>query len=184
MGKNNRQDIDVLRAIKALDEELRARGENFTLYTCGGAALIFLGYTGRKTEDIDLIHSDLDPALEEAAVKVAKKLGYEKTWLNNDVHDLGRRLGRGWKKTCTALYEGEGVTLMSISRRDLIHSKFHATVNRKGADIGDLLFLKPNLQELEGARDYAMEQGEADGVETYEVWVRFWFDDIKKELGL
>lgn len=184
MGKNSRQDIDVLKAIRALDEELAAIGESFTLYTCGGAALIFLGYVGRKTEDIDLIHSDLDAALKEAAVKVAKKLGYEKTWLNNEVHDLGRRLGRGWKKKCTVVYRGEGVTLMSISRQDLINSKFHATVNRKGADIGDLLFLKPNLQELEEARDYVVAQGKADGVDTYEVWVRFWFDDVKKEIGL
>lgn len=184
MGNSSGQDIDVLRAIKLLNEVLEQMGEHFTLYTCGGAALIFLGYSGRKTEDIDVIQTEFDSTLEAASLKVAKQLGYEPTWLNNEVHDLGRRLGRGWKKKCTVLFKGDGVTLMSISRQDLINSKFHAVVNRKGADIKDLLFLKPNLQELTAAGDYAIAQGVSDGIETSEVFVRYWLNDIKKELGL
>ena len=48
-------DIDVKTAIKELDRVLASQGAEYTLYTCGGAALIFLGYEGRVTGDVDVI---------------------------------------------------------------------------------------------------------------------------------
>lgn len=73
---------------------------------------------------------------------------------------------------------------MSISRGDLINSKFHAVVNRKGEDVEDVLFLKPSAKELEAAAKYTIQQCEDEGIETAEVFVGFWVNQVKKDLGL
>jgi hypothetical protein len=184
MASDQSETIDVLRAAELLDAELIKLGEKFTLYICGGAALIFLGYSGRKTEDIDFIESEIDPILQTAADRAGKQLGYAPSWLNNDVADLGRRLGKGWKKTCTVVFNGEGLCLMSLSRQNLINSKLHAAVQRKAQDMDDLIFLRPDSSELEAAAEYATEQGVADGVETFGVWVNHYVRELKKDLGL
>jgi len=50
------------------------------LYTCGGAALIFLGYEDRRTGDVDIIHNEIDKTLAkawlnptESEIEIAKK---------------------------------------------------------------------------------------------------------------
>lgn len=174
--------IDVMRAIQALDKELSAIDEKYTLYTCGGAALILLGFSHRATEDIDVIQAEIDSTLAMAAAKVAKKLRYEEKWLNNEVHDLGRRLEKGWKSKTTILFKGEGLIVKTISRQDLINSKFHAVVNRQGEDLPDVVFLNPSDEELRIAAEYATAQGEADGIETQSVFVNGWLKLVKKEL--
>lgn len=173
--------IDVKTAIKELDRVLTKQGEQYTLYTCGGAALIFLGYEGRGTGDVDIILEQFDKPLEKAVAEVAKTLKISVTWLNNQVTPLGARLGKDWKSKCQTLFQGNAVTLKAISRQDLISSKLHAAVDRQAVDYMDILWLKPTKQELEIAKKYTLKQGK---VETYEVFVNHYIRELMNELGI
>lgn len=175
--------INVIKAIECLDTELASMGCNYTIYTCGGASLILLGFSSRATEDVDVIQTKIDAPLEAAAAIVARKFQYNKEWLNNQVHDLGRRLGKGWKRRTSVLYTGEALCVRSISRQDLINSKFHALVNRQGEDLPDVVFLNPSDEELRIAVEYTTAQGETDGIETQSVFANGWLKLVKQELG-
>ena len=161
---------------------IHKRGLTFVLYTCGGAQLILLGHTTRRTEDVDLIHEQIDQELLEASKVVAQKLGIQDDWLNNKVSGLAQRLGRGWKKKTIILFEGNAITLMGLNRQDLISSKLHAAIDRKGEDYQDLIFLKPSLEEIEMARKYVVKQ--KTDIETSEVFINAWIRELKNDLGL
>jgi hypothetical protein len=177
----NLSSIDVILAISELDSALEQSANHYVLYTCGGASLIYLGYDDRRTGDVDIINEDLSDELKQASFEVAKKLQIGQDWLNNQVHPLGKRLGKDWKLKCQCVYQGKAITLKSISRQDLINSKFHATIERTGKDYTDILWLKPTLEELETARNYALKLG---ATENYPIFVTGYFNEIKKDLGL
>lgn len=109
-------EIDVIKAIEELDKVLATKGKTYTLYTCGGAALIFLGYDERRTGDIDLIITKMDKLLTEAAKEVADKLGISSTWLNNKVAPLEDRLPKGWKKLTQEIFAGESAFDQSLDK--------------------------------------------------------------------
>lgn len=173
--------MDINQAVKELDILIKAKGLNYVLYTCGGAQLVFLGYSTRRTEDVDLIHDQIDQPLRDASIVVAKKLGIQEDWLNNKVSSLGKRLAKGWKKKTVVLFEGAAITLMGLNRQDLISSKLHAAIDRSGEDYDDLLFLKPSIDEIEAAREYVLKQ--KSDLETSEVFINAWIRELKNDLG-
>jgi hypothetical protein len=173
-------EIDVLKAIQELDVILHQMGRSYELFTCGGAALIYLGYESRRTGDIDIIEDVLDEKLKTAVAHVAIKLRISDTWLNNTVSPLGKRLGKNWKSKCTVIFKGNAITLKCISRQDLINSKLHATVDRRSKDYHDILWLKPTPTELELAKKYTLKQNET---ENYVIWVNGYVSELKKDLG-
>jgi hypothetical protein len=173
--------MDIQQALRELDILIAQRGLTFVLYTCGGAQLILLGYATRRTEDVDLIHEKIDSQLIEASNEVAQKLGIQEGWLNNNVSSLGKRLARGWKKKAIVLFDGSAVTLMGLDRQDLISSKLHAAIDRKGEDYQDLLFLKPTIAEIEIARNYVIKQ--KSDLETSEIFINAWIRELKNDLG-
>ena len=175
-------EIDVKKSILALDTELaKLTKEIYTLYTCGGASLIFLGYDSRRTSDVDIICEQLDDVLVEASKIVSKKLNIPIEWINNKVTPLGDRLGIRWKSKCIILYKGKNLILKSISRQDLISSKLHAAIDRTRKDFDDLLWLKPSLTEIENAKKYVLKQSK---IETYEIFVNAYVKELKNALGL
>ena len=174
-------DIDVKKAIAELDLILNKKGSNYTLFICGGASLIFLGYDGRRTGDVDIIEQEIDEILSDASTAVSKKLKIPTDWLNNKVTPLGDRLGKNWKSKSVELFKGHALTLMSISRQDLINSKLHAAVDRKAKDYKDLIWLKPTLKELKAAEVYALRQSKT---ETYGVFVSAYIQELMNDLGL
>lgn len=174
--------MDARKAIEALDKTLSKRGLSYTLYTCGGAQLIFLGYNSRRTQDVDLIVDEIDEALKLAALEVAKKLDLESDWLNNKVFPLAERLGKGWRRKAVKLFEGAAVTLMGLNRQHLINAKLHAAIDRRGEDYSDLIYLKPTMPELREAENYVLAQ--KGDVATAEVFVRAWVKELKSDLGL
>jgi hypothetical protein len=173
--------MDISKAIQELDVLILAKGLSYVLYTCGGAQLVFLGYSTRRTEDVDLIQDEIDQDLRNASVLVAKKLNIQEDWLNNRVSTLSKRLGKGWKKKTVVLFEGKAITLMGLDRQDLISSKLHAAIDRKGEDYDDLIFLKPNAAEIENARQYVLRQ--KTDMETSEVFINAWVRELKNDLG-
>jgi hypothetical protein len=112
---------------------------------------------------------------------VAKKLKIQDDWLNNKVSTLSQRLGKGWKKKAVVLLEGKAITLMGLNRQDLISSKLNAAIDRKGEDYEDLLFLKPNVAEIEIARKYVLKQ--KSDIETSEAFINAWVKELKNDLG-
>ena len=175
-------EVNVNKVIKELDKNLAQKDLNYTLYICGGAQLIFLGYTNRRTEDVDLIHDKIDKNLKLAAKQVAKKLDLEENWLNNKVSSLGTRLGRGWKRKTVLLFNGEALTLMGLDRQHLISTKLHAAVDRKGEDYQDLLFLKPTKSEINIAEKYVLKQNQ--NMESAAVFIKAWVKELKNDLGI
>lgn len=174
--------MNINKAIKELDAALARKDLEYTLYICGGAQLVFLGYANRRTEDVDLIHEKIDQNLKIAAKQVAKKLNLENNWLNNKVFPLGKRLGRGWKSKTILLYQGDALTLMGLDRQNLINAKLHAAIDRKGEDYEDLLFLKPTLSEIKIAEKYVLKQNQE--IETAMVFIKAWTQELKNDLGL
>ena len=174
--------MNIEKAIQELDRILSKKNLAYVLYTCGGAQLIFLGYHTRRTEDVDLILDEIDESLRLAAQQVAHKLDLEKDWLNNKVFPLGKRLGPGWKRKAVALFEGKAITLMGLSRQDLINAKLHAAIDRRGEDYEDLIFLKPNIGEIKQAENYVLKQKK--DLKTAAVFVRAWVKELMHDLGL
>ena len=174
-------EINVIEAIKVLDHVLFEKKKSYTLYTCGGAALIFLGFDDRRTGDIDLIVTEIDEDLSQAAQEVADRLGISSEWLNNKVAPLEERLPKGWKKFCSPIFSGKALILMSISRQDLINSKLHAAIERRAQDYKDLVWLKPTSQELQIAQEYTLKQGTT---ETYEMYVNYYIKELKNDLKI
>jgi hypothetical protein len=174
--------MNAAKAIQELDKILAHQRLTYVLYTCGGAQLIFLGYHTRRTEDVDLIIDKIDDQLKAAAILVAKKLDLEEDWLNNKVFPLGKRLGRNWKENAVLLFAGRAVTLMGLDRQHLINAKLHATVDRRGEDYDDLIFLRPSLTELQLAEAYVLNQKKE--AETASIFVQHWVKELKRDLGL
>lgn len=90
-------------------------------------------------------------------------------------------MSKGWKSKCQILFQGSAITLKTISRQDLISSKLHAAVDRQAVDYTDIIWLKPNKQELEVAKAYALKQGE---IENYEVFVNHYVQELMNELEI
>jgi Nucleotidyltransferase of unknown function (DUF6036) len=173
--------MDIINAIEELDKLIAKKDLSYVLYTCGGAQLVFLGYTTRRTEDVDLIQDKIDDPLRIASLQVAKKLKIQNDWLNNNVSPLSKRLGKGWKKKTVLLFKGHAITLMGLSRQNLISSKLHAAIDRKGEDYEDLLFLKPNLAEINIAQNYVLNQ--KNDMKTSEIFIDAWVKELKNDLG-
>ncbi|MBF0106054.1 MAG: hypothetical protein HQM16_12090 [Deltaproteobacteria bacterium] len=181
--------IHVKKAIQELDRALQVEKCTIEIYICGGAALTLLGLTSRETGDVDMIAKVIEPALERAIKRVAKKLGYVDGWLNNKVHPIIERLPYNWQKTSTKVYEGKSLTVFSLGRQNLINLKLHACVERRTSDYMDLVALAPTLPELKKARQYCLQQktinkSKGESKDTYLIWVNGFINMLKKELEL
>ncbi len=182
LDKPIKENMDILVAIQELDQILSKKKLSYDLYICGGAQLIFLGYTDRRTQDVDLIQDKIDNKLKNASKLVAKKLEIQDDWLNNKVSSLNGRLTKGWKKNTISLFKGKAIHLLGLHRQDLINTKLHAAIDRMGEDYADLLFLKPTRQEIEAAQIYVSKQKK--DIETAEIFINAWVKELKNDLGI
>ncbi len=181
--------IQIKRAIKALDKGLQKENFSINLYICGSAALVLLGISIRKTGDIDLIAKTIEPALDRAIKRVAKKLNYPENWLNNRVSPIIDRLPSNWEKTSLEVYKGKNLTVYTLSRQNLINSKLHACVERRSLDYVDLLSLSPTKSEIEKAKRYCLKQKSSelttkDKKDSYKTWVNGFINILIMDLGL
>lgn len=174
--------MQIKLALTELNKELKKVGRTFELYICGGAALQLLGIITRDTADIDVVEKGLDPALIKAKDIVAKKLRISEKWLNNQVSTIIERLPEDWRETSVEIFKESNLTVLALSRQNLINSKIHAAVDRHAEDYDDLLKLKPTKVELQIAKEYTLKQ--AGQVETYEVFVNGIIKTLIEELGI
>jgi hypothetical protein len=169
------------RAFKLLSGRLElAQSEPVRLVICGGSALIAMGFRQRTTNDADvvammsengeLINPDpLPPALLEASAQVARDLGLNENWLNNEpsrndggLFQMG--LPRGFVGRLTKQVFGPRLTIYYIGRLDQIYFKLYAAADqRDDTHIADLRALKPTEIELADAARWAMTHDVSEG---------------------
>jgi hypothetical protein len=171
--------IDSARAaedlLRALGEQLAARGERYTLAIVGGSALLALGLVSRATRDVDVLAivdgdelvsaQPLPAALLDAAHTVARDFGLADDWLNpgpTSLLDLGPP--EGFYERAQHRYYGDGLEVLFASRIDQIHLKLYATVDQgAGKHLDDLEALQPTDQELIDAARWSQTHDPSEG---------------------
>jgi hypothetical protein len=121
----------VLRAFRALDEELGRLGARADVYVVGGAAMAVAYDARRSTVDVDAAFA---PASEvrAAARRVAGRLGIDDGWLN----DGAKAFIPGPDPGQITVYEGENLGVAAASPRFLLAMKLLASrVERDQDDI-------------------------------------------------
>jgi hypothetical protein len=169
------------KAFKLLSGRLElAQSEPVRLVICGGSALIAMGFRQRTTNDADvvammsengeLISPDpLPPALLEASAQVARDLGLNENWLNNEpsrnvggLFQMG--LPHGIADRLTKQVFSPRLTIYYIGRLDQIYFKLYAVADqRDDTHIADLRALKPTEAELADAAWWAMTHDVSEG---------------------
>jgi len=169
------------RAFKLLSGRLElAQSEPVRLVICGGSALIAMGFRQRTTNDADVVAmineagelvspDPLPPALLEASAQVARDLGLNENWLNNEpsrndggLFQLG--LPHGFAGRLTKQVFSSRLTIYYIGRLDQIYFKLYAVADqRDDTHIADLRALKPTETELEDAARWAMTHDVSEG---------------------
>ncbi|MBY0553868.1 hypothetical protein K2P97_05010 [bacterium] len=153
--KKNLEPIDIKKALKALNKELKAKNVSDVIYTLGGAALYLMGYDERATTDVDDLRDVMDGSIYECSVRVAKKLGISEFWLNTGVAPIQKFFDEGWKKKCNLVFSDTNLKVYAVDRQTLINTKLAAVCQRpQGGDENDLVWLKANKKEFKLAKKY------------------------------
>ncbi|MBF0362403.1 MAG: hypothetical protein HQK49_15405 [Oligoflexia bacterium] len=171
--------MDIKQSLILLDIYLGKKGLQKSFVICGGASLILQGIISRATRDIDIVAPPIDTALEEAALSVANDLNLDDHWLNAGPGSIVKDLKVGWENRVVEIFRGTNLVVNSISREDLLFSKFGALCDRQ-KDLQDIILLKPSLDELIEASDYTKTR---DGNPDWPKWVDKQFEITKKALG-
>ena len=147
--------------LRALGEQLAARGERYELVVIGGSALLALGLVERTTKDVDIVAlrsgdalegaDPLPEGLQAAGDLVARDFELPTDWLNpgpTSLLDLG--LPAGFVDRLERKDFGASLVVHLASRYDQIHFKFYAAVDGggPGKHEQDLRRLNPTEAEL------------------------------------
>lgn len=136
--------VDFLRVFDILGSKIN---EPINIVLAGGSALLFVGATTRATRDGDVIDSSVKLSkIKSQIIEVAKEVGIEEDWLNDDVATWKHLLPPDWKEHLEAVGSFGKLTIKSLSRRDLILLKSAAG---RGRDIKDLGIMEPSQAEIE-----------------------------------
>jgi hypothetical protein len=177
--------------LRALADQLAARGERYTLAVVGGSALLALGLVSRATRDVDVLAivedrelvsaQPLPTALLDAARTVARDFGLPEDWLNpgpTSLLELG--LPQGFYQRAHHRSYGAALEVLFASRVDQIHLKLYATVDQgAGKHLYDLQALEPTEQELLDAARWSETHDPSEGYRTVlaDVLAHFGVDD-------
>ncbi len=144
--------IDVLRQLFGeIDSRLRTP---LKVYAIGGANLIWQGIS-RPTEDVDVIFPEhFSDEMAWAIQKIGEKHGLGAAWMNTKPAHYKQYLPKGWKRRAIKIFEGEYLHVFALGRREMVGLKMIATLERF-EDWKDLLAMKPTVQEIELARQWA-----------------------------
>jgi Nucleotidyltransferase of unknown function (DUF6036) len=161
--------------LRALGEQLTARGERCELVVIGGSALLALGLVERTTKDVDIVAlrsgDDLEGAkplpdgLRAAGDLVARDFSLPAEWLNpgpTELLEFG--LPDGFVDRLQRRDYGEALVVYLASRYDQIHFKLYAAVDQgPGKHEQDLRALAPSEAELAAAARWSRTQDPSDG---------------------
>ena len=142
----------------ALDKKLFELKHPKTITIFGSSALIAQNFIDRATHDVDVIDPKLDPQFQVAAMEIAPTLGLDPTWLNSAGTVFSRHLPEGWESRTQVIFRGDALKVKSLSRGDLILTKFLSACQRVGVDSEDLASMKPSTIELKSAKKWALQR--------------------------
>jgi hypothetical protein len=161
--------------LRALGEQLAARGERYELVVIGGSALLALGLVERTTKDVDIValrsETGLDSAdplptgLRVAGDLVARDFGLPDEWLNpGPAGLLTFGLPTGFADRLERRDYGDGLIVYFASRYDQIHFKLYAAVDQgPGKHEADLRTLAPAESELVAAAQWSRSHDPSEG---------------------
>jgi len=197
---NDQKDVDDI--LTALGEQLeQTTDETIELLVCGGSALNVVGLVQRTTKDVDVLAyinrnkkgeiffikaEPLNPALIEAAKKVARDFNLPETWLNAgpaSAVDFGLPDGL-MTRVVTRQYKPK-LIVHFLGRYDQIHLKLYAVVDQgAGKHLDDLIALTPTSDELENAARWSMTHDVSAGFKQSitDVLTYLGFGDVAKRL--
>lgn len=116
----------------------------------GGAAAILRGWLARATVDIDVAASTPPlAAFRRRIAEIAEPRGLPEGWLNDGAKAFARVLPPGYSERLEPVGIFGGLTVRTISRRDLVLMKLFAM---RAEDVQDLRELAPTREELEFVR--------------------------------
>ena len=165
--------------IKEFDKFLYERGLKFEAIVIGGAALNIMDIVSRKTKDVDLIDPKIPEEIKNASIEFSKrKPEIDHNWLNNGPISIIKNLPRDWRQTLEIIFEGNALTLRTLSRINLIRTKLFAFCDRQ-IDKGDCIALSPTEDELSLAIEWVILQ---DANEQWPSHVKEMINELKKEL--
>lgn len=138
---------DINQVFALLDEELYKISDTIhTITICGGATMMFFDRRN-STNDVDVLDGVVDEEMKLASLEVAKKLQLKENWLNSSSNSFKYCYSDGWEKRVGNAFTGKALIVNSISREDLLQSKFYAFIDR-GFDFEDLISLRPTRKEV------------------------------------
>jgi len=153
--KKSIEPIDIKKALKTLNKELKAKKVTDVIYTLGGAALYLMGHDERATADVDDLREVMAGSIFECSKRVAKKLGISEFWLNTGAAGLVKYFDKDWKTKTKLVYSASNLKVYAVDRQTLINTKLAAACQRpQGGDFNDLEWLKPKKQEFKLAKKY------------------------------
>jgi hypothetical protein len=161
--------------LRALGEQLAARGESYELVVIGGSALLALGLVERTTKDVDIVAlrsgddlkgaKPLPDGLRAARDLVARDFSLPAEWLNagpTELLEFG--LPDGFTDRLERRDYGPGLVVYLASRYDQIHFKLYAAVDQgPGKHEADLRALAPTKAELIAAARWSRSQDPSEG---------------------
>jgi len=143
-----KQLFDPKEIIPKFDDFLTSKRLRFEGVAIGGAALVVLDVIQRSTRDVDLLEEEIPEAISKAASEFANLHGLSEQWFNAGPADLMRNLPSNWKTDLQQLYSGKSLTLRTLSRINIIRTKFWAMCDRM-RDVDDLIAISPTDEEIE-----------------------------------
>lgn len=144
----------ALEALKATGTRLEGAGviDQITVILGGAvAAMVTAGVrASRATHDCDVLASEPDEqwhVVHAAAVEVGGQRGLSTEWLNRDARMYAHLLPLGWRKRCQVVGQFGPLTVLAISRRDLMAMKLMGAPIRP-QDLEDLLAMRPTPADV------------------------------------
>lgn len=124
----------ILAALEALGDDLTNQGIRGQIFVVGGAAMALAYSTRRVTKDIDAVFEP-KVLIDEAASRVAEKLGLPEDWLN----DAAQAFMPGADSAARPVPEVRGIEITTASPQYLLAMKLIAW--RLGEDDEDIEIL-------------------------------------------
>ena len=148
--------------IEQFDLFLKKHGLSLSAVIIGGSALSLLRDISRETRDFDVLHPPLTGEIIKAQAAFAAEMRrqgipLDDHWLNDNPVSVADLLPEGWLSRTQVVYQGSAVTLLSLSRDDMLLTKLFAYCDR-GTDLGDCLALKPSADELRASLPWIVKQ--------------------------
>ena len=167
--------------IQKFDKFLLKKNLKFEAVIVGGAAIILLNLTDRKTKDIDCLDPQISSEIYQASLDFleAVETDLRPNWLNNGPEDLKSTLPKNWEMRIQKIFEGKSITFYTLGRMDLLKTKLFAFCDRE-IDFEDCLKLRPSAIELDQCFEWVTAQ---DGNPLWPKRVEEMFHLLKKALN-